>query len=201
VKWRDNSAMRDDPTVVSLVERARAGDQGAWDRIVERFSPLVWSVCRRHGLSGVDAEDVTASVWLRLIERLGSIREPAALAGWIATTSRRECLRVLRAASRQVPTEDDAFPDEAGADTDGSLLEQERHIALRLAFAGLSERCRRLLSMLFDEPTTPYADIAATLGIAIGGIGPTRMRCLDRLRDDPHLVALMDSPDQGEMTS
>jgi RNA polymerase sigma factor (sigma-70 family) len=190
--------MRDDPTVVMLVEQARAGDQDAWDRIVKRFSPLVWSVCRRYSISGVDAEDVAASVWLRLVERLGTIREPAALAGWIATTTRRECLQALRAASRQVPTENDVFPDEAGADTDEWLLKQERHIVLRLAFVELSERCRRLLAILFDDPATPYADIATTLGIAIGGIGPTRMRCLDRLRRSPQVVALMDTaPTRG----
>jgi RNA polymerase sigma factor (sigma-70 family) len=190
--------MRDDPTVVMLVEQARAGDQGAWDRIVNRFSPLVWSVCRRHGMSGADAEDVAASVWLRLVERLGTIREPAALPGWIATTTRRECLQALRSASRQVPTENDVFPDKAGADTDEWLLRQERHIALRSAFAQLSEHCRKLLAILFDESAMPYSDIATTLGIAVGGIGPTRMRCLDRLRRNPQVVALMDTaPTRG----
>lgn len=184
--------------MVILVEQARAGDQGAWDRIVARFSPLVWSVCRRHGLSGADAEDVAASLWLRLVERLATIREPAALPGWIATTTRRECLQALRATSRQVPTENDVFPDEAGADTDEWLLKQERHIALRSAFAELSERCRRLLAILFGDAATPYADIANTLGISVGGIGPTRMRCLDRLRRSPALVALMDTaPTRG----
>src|SRR5919197_5985614 len=102
--------MRDDPLVVALVERARGGDQGAWDAIVARYATLVWSVCRRHGLSGSDAEDVGASVWLRLVERLGTIREPAALPGWIATTTRHECLHALRVAGRQTPVEDDRFP-------------------------------------------------------------------------------------------
>jgi RNA polymerase sigma factor (sigma-70 family) len=185
--------MRDDPTVVSLVERARGGDQEAWNEIVARYAPLLWSLCRRFGLSGSDAEDVGSAVWLRLVERLGSIREPAALPGWIATTTRRECLSTLRSANRQVPVEEDRFPDEDGPASDEWLLRQERHVALRLAFADLSERCRQLLSLLFGDPPTPYAEIATTLGMAIGGIGPTRTRCLDRVRANPAVAALMDT--------
>ena len=79
--------MRDDPSVIALVERARDGDQEAWYRLVARYSPLVWSACLRHGLSGADADDVGASVWLRLVERLGSLRDPAALPGWLASTT------------------------------------------------------------------------------------------------------------------
>ena len=184
--------------MVILVEQAQSGDQDAWDRIVKRFSPLVWSMCRRHNLSRADAEDVAASVWLRLVERLATIREPAALAGWIATTTRRECLRTVRMTSRQLPTENDVFPDEVAADTDEWLLRQERHIALRAAFAELSEQCRRLLAILFGESATPYVDIAKTLGIAVGGIGPTRMRCLDKLRRSPQMIAFMDiTPARG----
>ena len=185
--------MRDDPTVVALVERARDGDQDAWDQLVGRYSTLVWSVCRRYSLTGSDAEDVAATVWLRLVERLSSIREPAALPGWISTTTSRECLQLLRAQNRLVPVEDDRFPDEVGGSPDEGLLTQERHIALRVAFAGLDERCRRLLSMLFGDPSTPYTEIASTLGMTMGGIGPTRKRCLDKLRDSPSVTALMDT--------
>src|SRR5882672_4858943 len=131
--------MRDDPTVVALVERARGGEQAAWDEIVDRYATLVWSVCRRYGLAGGDAEDVGANVWLRLVERLGSIREPAALPGWIATTTRRECLQVLRGKGRQVLVRDDRFADEESPASDEWLLEQERHTALRLAFGELAE--------------------------------------------------------------
>lgn len=189
--------MRDDPTVVALVERARGGDRHAWNEIVTRYAALVWGVCRRFGLSGSDAEDVAASVWLRLVERLGSLREPAALPGWIATTTRRECLQAMRAGRRQVPVEDDEFPDAAGAASDEWLLEQERHLALRSAFAGLSERCRRLLSLLFADPPVPYARIADTLGMTVGGIGPTRMRCLERLRERPELLPFRETTPAG----
>jgi len=183
--------MRDDPTVVALVERARGGEQGAWDEIVRRYMPLVWSLCRRYRLSGGDVDDVAASVWLRLVERLDTIRDPAALPGWLATTARRECMQLIRTRERQVPTEQDLFPDEASEGADERLLAEERHIALRVAFAELPERCQELLTLLSADPPIPYIEIANRLGMAIGGIGPTRKRCLDRLRQQPSIAAIM----------
>ncbi|HEY0640851.1 MAG TPA: sigma-70 family RNA polymerase sigma factor [Pseudonocardiaceae bacterium] len=183
--------MRDDPTVVDLVGRARDGDQEAWEAIVERYATLVWSVCRRHGLSGPDADDVNAAVWLRLVENLGALREPAALAGWLRTTTRRECLAVLRGRRRQIPVEDQDLGDEVDAASDEWLLREERHIALREAFDGLSERCRELLSLLFADPPLEYKEISARLGMKIGAIGPNRQRCLERLRGSPGLAALL----------
>lgn len=180
--------MRDDPAVVDLVRRAADGDRTAWDLIVERYSPLVWAICRRFRLSDVDAEDVCAGVWLRLVERLGTIREPAALPGWLATTTRNECLQTVRARKRQVPVDSTEFRDEEGPPSDEWLLASERYIALREALAGLPERCRRLLSLLFGEPPTPYTTIATTVGMPVGAIGPNRARCLEALRRSPALV-------------
>jgi RNA polymerase sigma factor (sigma-70 family) len=174
--------VRDDPSVVALVARARDGDRDAWDTIVERYAALVWAVCRQHGLTGADVEDVGGSVWLRLVENLGALREPAALPGWLATTTRRECLRALRAKRRQVPVDDPDLGAIDGAESDAGLLAAERYSALRLAFADLPDRCRRLLSMLFEEPPTPYTEISSTLGMPVGAIGPNRRRCLNRLR-------------------
>jgi RNA polymerase sigma factor (sigma-70 family) len=188
------AAMRDDPTVVDLVSRARDGDKAAWDQIVERYATLVWSVCHRHGLFGDDADDVGASVWLRLVEKLDTIHEPAALPGWIATTTRRECLHLLRAKKRQIPVDDEGFPDSTGPASDEWLLQQERQIALREAFAQLPERCRQLLSMLFSDPPTPYSEISARLDMPIGGIGPSRLRCLQKLRGIPVIAALLNVP-------
>ena len=189
------AAMRDDSTVVDLVERARDGDQAAWNGIVDRYAPLVWAVCRRHRLSVADAEDVASCVWLRLVERLETIREPAALPGWIATTTRRECLYLLRTRNRQIPVEDDErIVDGANPAADEWLLRQERHIALRHAFAELSELCQRLLSMLFHDPPVPYAQISAAMGMAVGGIGPSRQRCLAKLRDSQVLATLLEPP-------
>jgi RNA polymerase sigma factor (sigma-70 family) len=188
--------VRDDPTVVALVERARDGDQAAWDAIVERYAPLVWSVCQRYRLAPADADDVGAVVWLHLVERLDSIREPAALPGWLATTTRRECLNLVRVRNRFTELDDD-LRDDAGPASDHRLLAQERHIALRAAFAELSEHCQQLLSLLFHDPPTPYATISATMGMPVGGIGPNRQRCLDKLRASAPMVALLDTATEG----
>lgn len=184
--------VHDDLSVVDLVERARDGDQTAWDRIVERYAPLVWSLCQRYHLARADADDVGACVWLRLVEKLDTIREPAALPGWLATTTRRECLRLLHAKNRELPVEDNQrLVDDANPAADAWLLEQERLIALRLAYGDLSERCRQLLKLLFADPVTPYDQISAILGMPVGAIGPTRQRCLGKLRASPVLAAVV----------
>jgi DNA-directed RNA polymerase specialized sigma24 family protein len=129
----------DDPVVTGLVTRARNGDKQAWDALVERHAPLIWSICGRHRLADADAEDVAQSVWLKLVDQLGRIRDPAALPGWLDTTTRRECDRILRAApgphgARYLPdaaTAPDHHPQAAGPE----LVNAERHAALREAFA------------------------------------------------------------------
>jgi RNA polymerase sigma factor (sigma-70 family) len=187
--------MRDDPVVIALVNRARDGDQGAWDEIVDRYAPLVWAVCRRYQLSRPDTDDVAQTLWLLLVEQLGKLRQPAALPGWIATTTARECLRVLRAASRYDHHE---LPDDGQLDPGESpLIEQEvlaaeLRAAVRAAFTQLPDRCRQLLSMLISDPPVSYAQISATLSIPIGGIGPQRARCLDRMRRSASLSAFTD---------
>jgi RNA polymerase sigma factor (sigma-70 family) len=187
--------MRDDPAVIDLVLRARDGDAAAWDGIVERYAALVWSVCRRYGLSGSDADDVGGSVWLRLVEHLDTLHEPAALPGWLARTTQRECIKVLRSRNREAPVDDPELGagapgngDQGGLD--GGLLVEERRHALRAAFAELPARCRKLLAMLFAEPPASYAEIGAALGLPVGAIGPNRGRCLDRLRRSRALAAL-----------
>ncbi len=185
--------MRDDPVVTDLVIRANNGDRQAWDALVERYAPLIWSICRRYRLSDVDAQDAGQAVWLHLVEHLGSLRDPAALPGWLATTTRRECHRVLRATCRlpaggqELPN----MPDERTATAEHQLLVAERDAALREAFARLPEDCQRLLAMLISDPPVPYAEIGARLGIPIGSIGPNRRRYLDRLRRDPAIAGLI----------
>jgi RNA polymerase sigma factor (sigma-70 family) len=189
--------MRNDPVVIALVARAVAGDQGAWDAIVERYSPLVWSICLRYQLGRQDIDDVGQNVWLLLVERIGHLRDPAALPGWLATTTQRECLRVLRADRRYdragLPAEDQMPHDADAAMIEQEILIAERDAALRAAFAELSPSCRDLLSMLICDPPCAYAEISATLGVAVGSIGPMRARCLDRLRRSPHVAAIADS--------
>ena len=191
--------MRNDPVIVDLVRRARAGDQGAWDEIVERFAPLVWAICMRHRLSSADADDVGQTLWLGLLEHLGTLREPAALPGWIATTTRRECLKVHDdARRRQVPVDPAATDDRyLGADptavpVDEGLLVEERRAAVRTAFAALAPQCRRLLALLVSDPPLPYVQIAEILGVPVGGLGPTRARCLEKLRRSQALAAFLE---------
>ncbi len=186
------------PALVNLVHRARDGDANAWNQLVDRFAPLVWSVCRRHRLSDADAEDVCATVWLRLVERLDSIRTPEALPGWLATTTARECLTVLRQRKRQVPVDAGDFDRPAGGpELSAGLVADEELSALRLAFAELPERCRRLLALLFRDPPPAYAAVSASMDMPMGAIGPTRQRCLDRLRRSPFVIGVRAEPATG----
>lgn len=189
--------MRDDPTIADLVLRARSGDQSAWDGLVERFAPLLWSICRRYRLSGPDADDVGQSVWLRLLEHLPAIREPAALAGWLATTTSRECLRMVRVSGsrdrKEIMVDHDSPAFARPASAEESLIVEERNAAVRAAFAQLPLQCRQLLALLVNEPPFSYAEIGDTLGIPVGGIGPTRARCLEKLRRCAPLVALIET--------
>jgi RNA polymerase sigma factor (sigma-70 family) len=182
--------------VTDLVTRARNGDQHAWSILVERYAPLVRSTCHRHRLDRTDACDVGQNVWLHLVGQIGSIRDPAALPGWLATTTRRECSRALRAASRpntagQADTEN--IPDPRADTAEQQLLAAERRAALREAFTDLPPTCQQLLALLIQDPPVPYAQISAQLGIPVGSIGPTRRRCLDKLRRHPAIAALINA--------
>jgi RNA polymerase sigma factor (sigma-70 family) len=183
--------MRDDPSVVSLVSRVDDGDQDAWNELIERYAPLVWSICARSQLSREDIDDAAQSVWLLLVENIGRLREPAALPGWLATTTRRECLRILGAAHRREQREEHVPPGLADT-TEQEIIAAERDAALRAAFAELQRGCRELLAMLMSDPPRSYAEISATLGIPVGSIGPTRARCLDQLRRSRHLSSVLD---------
>jgi RNA polymerase sigma factor (sigma-70 family) len=189
--------VRDDPQVIDLVTRARDGDKLAWEQIVERFSPLIWSICRKHRLGRADAEDVGQVVWLHLVDQLDNLRDPAALPGWLATTTRRECLRVLRSAraplAAALELDAEHLPDTLAVTADQELLLAERNAALRQAFADLPPACQRLISLLIADPPMSYAEIAATLGISIGSIGPNRSRCLERLRRHPAIARLINA--------
>lgn len=189
--------MYDDPTVVALVLAARGGDRTAWDQIVERYAPLVWGICRRHRLSRSDTDDVGQNVWLRLFESLGTLREAAALPGWLARTTRNECLRVLRSAGQRERAEHTIDPErglEGGYDLVEDELERaQRHLALRESFGQLRPQCQELLSLLFRDARPPYLQIGGQLGMKVGSIGPTRERCLAELRRCPALAALIET--------
>jgi RNA polymerase sigma factor (sigma-70 family) len=175
-----------------LVTAAAGGDKAAWQALVERFSGMVWSIARAYRLSRADAADVSQTTWLRLAENIGRISNPERVGAWLATAARRECLQQIRLSSRTVPTDDPAIFDDPDGDenpTEAEVLraEREREDAHRMqrlwrAFAVLPLRCQQLLRILMASPPPSYADIAAALDVPVGSIGPTRARCLRRLR-------------------
>jgi RNA polymerase sigma factor (sigma-70 family) len=192
---RDADPARSNP-LITLVTRARNGDEPAWAELVERYAPLIWSICRKRRLGDSDAAEVGQNVWLHLADQLGKIRDPAALPGWLVTTTRRECARISRSAQVTPATgyalDAAQIPDEQ-ASTAEQILVAERHAALRQALVHLPPCCQRLLLLLIEDPPIPYAEISATLGIPVGSIGPTRLRCLDKLRRQPVIAALIDA--------
>ncbi|BCJ56763.1 RNA polymerase sigma factor [Micromonospora endophytica] len=182
-------------SVAGLVSAAARGDESAWVELVRRYTPLVYAVIRSYDLGGADAADVNQTVWLRLVEHLDQVREPQALAAWLAVTTRRECYRMSRLGRRVQPVDpSDASLDAyhgTRADTtppDEDLLRAERRQALREGFAQLPQRCQQLLALLTADPPLTYRETADRLGVPVGSIGPTQARCLRRLRDCPALA-------------
>ena len=173
----------DNPPLAELVVRAGRGDQQAWRFLVERYANLVWSVARSHRLEHADAADVCQTTWLRLAEHLHTLRDPSRLPGWLATTARRESLRVIAGRRRETPGElpDEPDPD-PGVGPETTVLTEDRDKRLWAAFASLSERCQKLLRVLSSTPELSYAEVGSVLGVPIGSIGPTRGRCLEALR-------------------
>ena len=172
-------------SVAELVVEAGKGDTAAWDALVERFAGLVTAVVRTYRLSPADAADVSQTTWLRLIENLHRISQPDRVGGWLATTARRESVRILRLADRQVPTSDEdleRLTDAPTVSVDRDLLVDERDRALWEMFTKLPARCRLVLLALVGEPPMSYRDLSDVLDMPVGSIGPTRARCLERLR-------------------
>jgi RNA polymerase sigma factor (sigma-70 family) len=171
--------------VTELVSAAAAGDALAWDQLVREFSGLVRSIARWHRLSDADAADAAQATWLLLFEHLGRIKEPARIGAWLATTTRRECLRVLRRSQRDVCIGDEeAYGESTEAPADSALLAAERNLALRRCFSRLRTTDQQLLGLLIADQEPTYTEISLALSIPVGSIGPTRARALDRLRTE-----------------
>jgi RNA polymerase sigma factor (sigma-70 family) len=184
-----------------LVKASIDRDEDAWDELVRRFAGLVAFVIRHYRLSTTDTQDVSQLVWLRLVEHLGQIREPSALPGWLATTTRHECERYLRVNGRSVAVDPMTMqfadrPD--GGDVDELLLAAERRQVLLNGLDELTAQHRELLLMLTADPPYSYAEISRILGIPIGSIGPTRSRVLDKLRDTRSVRAYLDADRSAE---
>jgi RNA polymerase sigma factor (sigma-70 family) len=170
--------------VHDLVVRAAAGDSAAWSDLVARFGGMIWSIARSVGLNESDAADVSQTTWLRFSEHLDRLHDSSRAGAWLATTARREAIRVSRLGTRQLLVDPWNWldqPTENEADLDSALLARERDILIQHAVGLLSERCRRLLMAAVADTSMSYEELSASLGMPIGSIGPTRGRCLKHL--------------------
>lgn len=194
--WKPTStASADDADLILLVAQARDGASEAWAGLVARFGGLVATIARRCRLSEADVAEVCQTTWLRLVENLDRVEQPERLGAWLATTSRRESLRI---ATRQVVVSANdivyLMADEKADPVDAGILREEQEKAIRMAAERLSPRCQRLLGLLMGGDDLPYKEIAEQLSMPIGSIGPTRGRCLDHLRE---ILAEMGDPVRG----
>lgn len=180
-----------DRDLAELVAGARDGDDLAWEQLYARYTPTLRGIARSYRLPASDVEDAVQTAWLRLVDGVGRVRDPAAVGGWLAITTRRECMRLLRGTVRECPSGDPALGDVADsagpADPEGVLLASERRAILQRALATLPERQRELMALLAADSSLDYGTVGAKLAMPVGSIGPTRSRSLARLRDHPEL--------------
>lgn len=178
-----NSSGLPNPSTADLLAAALQGEQGAWDGLVERYGRLVWAVARGFDLSVADASDLSQTVWLRLVEHLDSVKEPERLGSWLATTTRREGIRLLRRRNLEIPEEHQE--EQSDQSTDGpeeKAMVADEHAQLRAALDRLPDRCRKLLRVIAASDAANNGEVAAALDMPVGSVGPTRARCLERLR-------------------
>ncbi len=175
----------DTQDIARLVRGAATGDRQAWERLVDQYARLIWSITADFKLAESDASDVAQTTWLRLLEHIDRIEYPDRVGSWLAATARNECLRNLAARKRVVLAPDEEVLSgvvAAGPEVDERILADERDQVVRDALSNLPRRWQRLLELLMADPPTPYSDISDELGLPMGSIGPTRGRCLAQLR-------------------
>ena len=172
------------PNANELIQRARIGDAAAWEALIERYTPLVWSVVQSYKLDSDDSQDAAQSTWLKLIAKVESLRDEEHLTSWLVASTRVECLRLSKAVQLRLHEDVQQSPQEEDptSDVDERIDTELRIQQLREAFRQLPERCQTLLSLLMSDPPPAYPEIAAFMGIPVGSIGPTRARCLASLR-------------------
>lgn len=167
--------MQDSGDPAELLTAAADGDQRAWDELESRFGPRMWAVARACGLNEADAADAVQGAWLRLLEHLHGIREPASVGAWLATTTRREALLLIRRTPFALGLELGDAPDPASA-----VLEADGNRLLWQTVSALQEPCRTLLHLVATDLGS--RQMAMRLGVPVGSVGPTRARCLEKLR-------------------
>jgi RNA polymerase sigma factor (sigma-70 family) len=179
---------RPEHELVKLVAAVRRGDNAAWTQLIERFDRMLRGIARSYRLSAADVDDVVQATWTRLHQHIGAVREPAAIAGWLATTTRRESLRVLQVHMRELLTADPELGEGVEQERpESELLASEERGVLGRALATLPDRQRRLMILLATDPDADYRRISAQLAMPIGSIGPIRARGLARLGRHPEL--------------
>jgi RNA polymerase sigma factor (sigma-70 family) len=179
-----------DRELAAIVSAAAAGDAAALRSLVDRFDRALRSVTRFYRLSQWDADDIIQTTWLAFLEHGRTLREPAAVSGWLMTTARRQSLRLLQRRMREQPTDDPTLGDNLDGDPHDELLAAEQRAALLGALEELPLRKRRLMTLLVAKPDMSYEEVGQTLGMPIGSIGPTRLRSISHLRDSTKLKAL-----------
>jgi len=186
---------RDD--VSALVHAAIAGDERTWGQLMEHFDAMIRAVARRHGLGPADCDDVAQQTWVQLFLHIRHLHNHAALPGWLRTTAQRESWRVVAAARREVPSDEPAAAGTAKVEepgVDDQLLAAERRDAVRDALRRAPRHERRLVELMLAKPSMSYDDLSGSLGIPRGSIGPTRGRCIARLRGDARLASVIGAP-------
>ncbi len=171
--------------IARLVKRAAAGDTRAWELLIDKYGRLIWSITREFKLVESDAADVYQTTWMRLVEHVDRLQHPDRVGSWLAVTARNECVRCLTSHKRLILVYEDVVldgPAEHGAEIDEALLAAERAEVVRAAMAHLPSQWQRLMELLMADPPASYAEISDVLGLPVGSIGPTRGRCLARLR-------------------
>jgi RNA polymerase sigma factor (sigma-70 family) len=174
-----------DLDLTRLVKQAGAGNTRAWEGLIDKYGRLIWSITRDFKLRESDAADVFQTTWMRLVEHIDRIEHADRVGSWLAATARNECLRCLASHKRLVLAKEDTDfdrPAEHGPEVDEALLAGERAQIVREAVTQLPHRWQRLMNMLMSDPPASYATISDELGLPVGSIGPTRGRCLARLR-------------------
>jgi RNA polymerase sigma factor (sigma-70 family) len=183
-----------DAQLTALVRAVRAGDEIAWTRLVGQFDRGLRNIARTYRLAPTDIDDVMQATWLRLFKHVQHLHEPNAIAGWLATTTRRECLRLLQRPVREQLTGDERLRDRGELPgPEAALVAADRRAALARALATLPDRQRRLMTLLAAQPDTNYAAISRALDMPIGSIGPIRARGLARLERNVELQSLRPS--------
>jgi RNA polymerase sigma factor (sigma-70 family) len=172
--------------VARLVGRAADGDGWAWERLVGQYERLIWAITRDFKVGESDAADVAQATWLRLFEHIHRLEQPDRVGSWLAVTARHECLRNLAARKKAVPlaSGDDTLQEVPahGPEMDEGLLAAELAQTVRDALSCLPPRWQELVELLMADPPVSYTEISDRLGLPVGSIGPTRQRCLVKLR-------------------